>query len=82
MQGRAIELDSTWLAKGGASTWAPTLLNSEGDLHKAKLTFAEDCAWMADLPSHIVLDKWRLAHAGYHPEIDLNSHTMENTALD
>ena len=24
--------------------------------------------WLADLPSHIVLDDWRLVHAGYHPE--------------
>ena len=80
LQGRAIELDSTWLAKGGASTWGSYIVAAKGDLHRAKLTFAEDCAWMADLPSHIVLDKWRLVHAGYHPEIDLDSHD-EKTLL-
>ena len=73
LQGRSIQLDTTWLAKGGASTWGSYIVAAKGDLHRAKLAFAEDCAWMADLPSHIVLDKWRLVHAGYHPEMDLES---------
>lgn len=78
LQGRAIELDPTWLAKGGSSTWGSYIVAAKGDLHQAKLTFAEDCAWMADLPSHIVLDKWRLVHAGYHPEKDLDTQDEKN----
>lgn len=80
LKGRRIELDPTWLGKGGASTWGSYIVAAKGDLHRAKLTFAEDCAWMADLPSHIVLDRWRLVHAGYHPEIDLDTHD-EKTLL-
>jgi serine/threonine protein phosphatase 1 len=80
LQERRIELNTTWMAKGGASTWGSYIVAAKGDLHRAKLTFAEDCAWMADLPSHIVLDDWRLVHAGYHPRIDLDSQD-EKTLL-
>ncbi len=80
LQERRIELNTTWMSKGGASTWGSYIVAAKGDLHRAKLTFAEDCAWMADLPSHIVLDDWRLVHAGYHPRIDLDSQD-EKTLL-
>ena len=73
LQSTRIELDSVWMAKGGASTWGSYIVAAKGDLHRAKLTFAEDCAWLADLPSHIVLDDWRLVHAGYHPRVDLDN---------
>ncbi len=75
-----IELDHVWLAKGGSSTWGSYIVNAQGDLHVAKLRFADDCAWMADLPSHIILNEWRLVHAGYKPGMDLESHD-EKTLL-
>ena len=80
LQERRIELNTTWMSKGGASTWGSYIVAAKGDLHRAKLTFAEDCAWMADLPSHIVLDDWRLVHAGYNPKMDLDSQD-EKTLL-
>ena len=80
LQATNIELNPTWMAKGGASTWGSYIVAAQGDLHRAKLTFAEDCAWMADLPSHIVLDDWRLVHAGYNPRIDIESQD-EKTLL-
>ena len=80
LQATNIELDSVWMAKGGASTWGSYIVAAKGDLHRAKLTFAEDCAWLADLPSHIVLDDWRLVHAGYHPRVDLDNQD-EKTLL-
>ena len=80
LQASNIELNEIWMAKGGASTWGSYIVAAKGDLHRAKLTFAEDCAWLADLPSHIVLDDWRLVHAGYHPRVDLDNQD-EKTLL-
>ena len=80
LQATNIELNEIWMAKGGASTWGSYIVAAKGDLHRAKLTFAEDCAWLADLPSHIVLDDWRLVHAGYHPRMDLDDQD-EKTLL-
>ena len=80
LSGTKVELDSTWMAKGGASTWGSYIVAAKGDLHVAKLAFAQDCAWMADLPSHIILDKWRLVHAGYHPRLDMEKQD-EKTLL-
>ncbi len=80
LKGQGIELSDVWMAKGGASTWGSYIVAAKGDLHEAKLRFAEDCAWMADLPSHIVLDHWRLVHAGYHPNIPIDQQD-EKTIL-
>ena len=80
LQSTNIELNSIWMAKGGASTWGSYIVAAKGDLHRAKLSFAEDCAWLADLPSHLILDDWRLVHAGYHPRIDLEEQD-EKTLL-
>ena len=80
LQSTSIELNSVWMSKGGASTWGSYIVAAKGDLHRAKLSFAEDCAWLADLPSHIVLDDWRLVHAGYDPKIDLDTQN-EKTLL-
>ena len=80
LQSTSIELNSVWMSKGGASTWGSYIVAAKGDLHRAKLSFAEDCAWLADLPSHIVLEDWRLVHAGYHPRIDLEEQD-EKTLL-
>ena len=42
------------------------------EIYIAKLRFAQRfIAWLADLPSHIVLDRWRLVHAGYNPHKDI-----------
>ena len=78
LQSTSIELNSVWMAKGGASTWGSYIVAAKGDLHRAKLSFAEDCAWLADLPSHIVLDDWRLVHAGYDPKIDLDTQNEKS----
>ena len=80
LQATNIELNKVWMAKGGASTWGSYIVAAKGDLHRAKLTFAEDCAWLADLPSHLVLNDWRLVHAGYHPRMDLDEQD-EKTLL-
>ena len=34
-----------------------------------------DKLWIEQLPSQIVLDDWRLVHAGYDPNVDLDCQT-------
>ncbi len=40
----------------------------------------QDVEWMRQLPSHIVLDRWRLVHAGYNPRQDPD-HQIEQDLL-
>ena len=54
--------------------------SSEGKLDESAL---EVCAqqhtnWMAELPTHIVLNRWRLVHAGYRPGVDLDGQTDDD----
>ena len=71
---------ATWLYNGGLAT-ATSYINAYTDKSGNELTellgmaINEDKMWMNQLPSEIVLDKWRLVHAGYDPEIDLDCQT-------
>ena len=71
---------ATWLYNGGLAT-ATSYINAYTDKSGNELTelldiaINDDKVWMNQLPSEIVLDKWRLVHAGYDPEIDLDCQT-------
>ena len=71
---------ATWLYNGGLAT-ATSYINAYTDktgnelTELLDLTIEEDKVWMNQLPSEIVLEKWRLVHAGYDPEIDLDCQT-------
>lgn len=61
-----------WYRNGGAETvfayeQAHMNVNGEEDTDAMYARVAEHTEWMASLPSHIVLDQWRLVHAGYAP---------------
>ncbi len=71
----SIELWPPWMQRGGAATWGSYVVRSEGDLHVAKQTFADDLLWMDALPTEIVLDDVRLVHAGYDPRKPLDAQT-------
>ena len=71
---------STWFYNGGLST-ATSYINAYTDsssnentqeLHQA---IERDKLWIEQLPSQIVLDDWRLVHAGYDPNVDLDCQT-------
>ena len=71
---------STWFYNGGLST-ATSYINAYTDssgnentqeLHQA---IERDKVWIEQLPSQIVLDDWRLVHAGYDPNVDLDCQT-------
>ena len=71
---------STWFYNGGLST-ATSYINEYTDssgientqeLHQA---IERDKLWIEQLPSQIVLDDWRLVHAGYDPNVDLDCQT-------
>tara|TARA_B100002052_G_scaffold118606_1_gene109124 strand:+ start:893 stop:1747 length:855 start_codon:yes stop_codon:yes gene_type:complete len=71
---------STWFYNGGLAT-ATSYINAYTDssgnentqeLHQA---IERDKLWIEQLPSQIVLDDWRLVHAGYDPNVDLDCHT-------
>ncbi len=71
----SIELWPPWMQRGGAATWGSYVVRSEGDLHVAKQTFADDLLWLDALPTEIVLDDVRLVHAGYDPRKPLDAQT-------
>ena len=71
---------STWFYNGGLAT-ATSYINAYTDssgientqeLHQA---IERDKSWIEQLPSQIVLDDWRLVHAGYDPNVDLDCQT-------
>lgn len=72
-----------WMRNGGNTTVASYIeatRNEEGEMDDVAL---EECAalhtaWMAQLPTHLVLDRWRLVHAGYRPNHDLEQQTSED----
>lgn len=64
-----ITLWKPWLERGGNSTWGSYIVREQGDLWQAKAKFWEDLMWMDQLPNHIVLDDFRLVHAGYDPRM-------------
>jgi diadenosine tetraphosphatase ApaH/serine/threonine PP2A family protein phosphatase len=72
-----------WWRNGGSSTVysyerAFGLETNEG-LNEAAMyaCVAQHQAWMSSLPSHVVLDRWRLVHAGYQPELPLDEQSDE-----
>ena len=49
------------------------MVSSEGDLYQAKRDFLSDMRWIDKLPTQIVLDNFRLVHAGYDPRMALDA---------
>ena len=68
-----VELWQPWMQRGGKSCWASYIVQAEGDLYQAKRDFLSDMRWIDKLPTQIVLDKFRLVHAGYDPRMALDA---------
>ena len=71
---------ATWMYNGGRATaisYINAFTDEVGNEYTDLLDQAinQDKLWMNRLPSQIVLDKWRLVHAGYDPEVDLDCQT-------
>lgn len=71
-----------WLRVGGLAT-VTSYINAHTDENGIEDSKALDDIigvdknWMSNLPSQIVLDKWRLVHGGYDPNIPIDEHTDE-----
>ena len=68
-----VELWQPWMERGGKSCWASYIVQAEGDLYQAKRDFLSDMRWIDRLPTQIVLDQFRLVHAGYDPRMALDA---------
>ena len=68
-----VELWQPWMRRGGKSCWASYIVQAEGDLYQAKRDFLSDMRWIDILPTQIVLDNFRLVHAGYDPRMALDA---------
>ena len=71
---------ATWMYNGGHATaisYINAFTDEVGNEYTELLDQAinQDKLWMNQLPSQIVLDKWRLVHAGYDPKVDLDCQT-------
>ena len=81
---RAPDLDvMLWMRNGGNTTVASymdSVRNEAGEVDEDALErlAAEHTAWMANLPTHLVLDRWRLVHAGYSPDVPLDEQRDED----
>ncbi len=76
---RGVELWQPWMHRGGSATWGSYIVRAEGELHLARAALHDDLMWMNALPTEIVLDRFRLVHAGYDPRKPLeeqNEHDM------
>ena len=79
--GLMTPLQAGWFYIGGRATslsYISEFTNSNGALENfnLKLRVGKDLAWLDSLPHHIVLDDFRLVHAGYSPwdgNLDLQS---------
>ena len=74
-----------WLYNGGLATVASYIRGftdkfGQEDSEQLRLQIIDDKEWMEGLPAHIVLDKWRLVHAGYDPRLELDAQA-EDTLL-
>ena len=63
-----------WLQVGGRATiksYIHEFTNTKGQInyYRLKKSTARDLAWLDSLPHHIVIDEFRLVHAGYCPQI-------------
>jgi hypothetical protein len=68
-----------WIHNGGRETIASYFRAFPEDARGAlDWMLGQDIAWMISLPAHIVLDKWRLVHAGYHPIRSLDEQTEKD----
>ena len=81
---RTPDLDMMlWMRNGGNTTVASYMdasrdstgaVDEEGLEHLAR----EHTDWMARLPTHLVLNRWRLVHAGYSPDAPLDGQRDED----
>lgn len=72
-----------WYRNGGAETvfaYEQAHLDEHGNEDEDAMyaRVAQHTEWMASLPSHLVLDRWRLVHAGYDPEHDLETQSDDD----
>lgn len=73
-----------WYYIGGretAQSYLNTFQKPDGDIDNLSLVkrAGHDLAWIESLPDHIVLDEWRLVHAGYSPhEGELDSQSTDS----
>ena len=66
-----------WLRNGGietAASYIRAFMNNSGEEDSAALEQEKKKKkkWMNSLPAHVILDKWRLVHAGYDPRTELD----------
>jgi serine/threonine protein phosphatase 1 len=66
-----------WLRNGGIATAASYIRaftdeNGQENSIALETEIVADKQWMNCLPTHLILDKWRLVHAGYDPRTDLD----------
>ena len=72
---------TNWFYVGGRATnqsYIDEFTNSQGQIDDfdLRMRVGKDLAWLDSLPHHIVLDDFRLVHAGYSPwdgDLDLQS---------
>ena len=72
-----------WMQNGGNTTVASYIRAHQTTDGRLDAASYHDCAqrhteWMAALPTHIVLDRWRLVHAGYRPGVDLDGQDEDD----
>lgn len=68
--GRPGMTTTTWLMNGGLNTM-DSFDRAYGEKGDEKLR--EVCQWFTSLPLEIVLDKYRIVHAGYDPLVEMDS---------
>ncbi len=61
-----------WMKRGGKSTYASYIVQSNGDLYEARDRMLDDFMWLDNLPTQLVLDHIRLVHAGYDPRMPID----------
>lgn len=71
-----------WWRNGGDTTVqsyekAFGLEGCDGDEDLMYSCVSKHQEWMATLPSQIVLNRWRLVHAGYHPDLPLDEQSED-----
>ncbi len=77
------DMDSLlWMKNGGDTTvtsYVRHFSGGKGFAHETAMyeRIRLDCKWINSLPTHLVLDRWRLVHAGYHPEQELDGQDDE-----
>ncbi|MFB1005817.1 MAG: metallophosphoesterase [Candidatus Poseidoniaceae archaeon] len=69
-----------WYHNGGRETVASYFRAFPEDAQGGALQWMmkEDIDWVTELPAHIVLDRWRLVHAGYNPDCGTEEQTEKD----